>query len=309
MKKLCLALAFIAILAVTACGDNEPVPSETPPAAPGTPPGDEAPGAERNVPPPVMHTPSPLDLPEDLAVPVAQALEEIGELTYNQAYQFVLSANRYVMLTGFRPLMSVEEVQQYYPGLNLPEQMGDFTFRYFISWGQWTDGPMVGETPFQQGRGDQPPDEFEILSLQEVFTRDVFLPAFSALYQDSRGQVARLTVSFDVHTAWCGVLSSCAIHDDLHFTGFAEGSYRQVIYLSETRSMMATLDVIDQDLHRSTAGSRFDYPVLQMDLDELAAIAELFGLSGIIDRHGWQIIPWDDPANVFWVSPPCAGWT
>ena len=230
---------------------------------------------------------------------IARVLEEIGGLAYDEAYQFMLADGRYVMLTGWRPLASVEEVLRYYPNLHLPEQAGDFRFQTFASSSFAVDF-MLGDEPFQYGSVQQDFTEFSNLPLGEVFVRDFVLHGFSMIYENPLGERAHLMVSWGRHLEICGLIFSCTIYDDIHFVEMPGEGYWQAIYSSEVHGLMVTMEMIDADYPNGLPG--------YLELEAFFAFAEIFDLPGLIDRFAGRLVPWDDERAVTWISPPCPGW-
>ena len=252
--------------------------------------------------------PGQLATGEDMvAQQIERVLEAIGGLAYYEAYQFRLPNRQYVILTGFRPLLSVAEVQRYYPDIILPEQVEEFTFQYFVTFGQGME-PMIGDGPFQQGRINQDPDELEDLPCQEVFVRPLTVHAFSAVYANPLGERILLSVSPGSHVEWCGDFILCTIHAGLHFLEIPEEGYRRAIYTSEIRDMDVTLELVGENNPYEVEKDPLTYRFVYMEFDQLLALAELFGLHDMAERYGWQLIPWDDVTSVFWFSGACPDW-
>ncbi|MCL2415362.1 MAG: hypothetical protein FWD01_00985 [Defluviitaleaceae bacterium] len=155
----------------------------------------------------------------------AQILEEIGGLDFWEAYHFEMESNyerdygldTFGLITGWRPLTSREELNRYFPQLDLPETIGDFVLRRItvenMGLGSWSLFDYLGINygyiePWLYGRGislhgwDENqagvniPREALMNEVFELFgglVRPAF--AFHALYENSEGVYVGLGVS------------------------------------------------------------------------------------------------------------------
>ena len=235
-------------------------------------------------------------------------LEELGGLAYDEAYQFMLADGRHVMLTGWRPLVKVEEVARYYPNLHLPEEVGEFQFQYFTSFGLMDDF-MLGDRPFQYGSVQQALGLFSDLPVGEVFPRDIVLHGFSMIYENPLGERVLLMVGWGRHLETCGVPFPCTIYGDIHFVQMPGEGYAQAIYHPDLHGLIVTMEIIDTDCLHGLPGDMFSFQHLILEFDAFFALAELFDLPGLAERFAGRLVPWTDERAIIWVSPPCSGWT
>jgi len=133
-----------------------------------------------------------------------RTLARIDTLAFNEAYHFRTDDGRYALVTGWRPLISREEFQET-TGMDVPQQIGDFRLVGITVNDNIFDSIFVYNNPIPPeivhqffaigGRIDQPVYGGGPLPINEVFTRNVVVRNFYAMYVNSNGDYVSMGVT------------------------------------------------------------------------------------------------------------------
>jgi len=137
------------------------------------------------------HGPSPYwDLRE-------QILEELGGLAFDEAYHFRMGDGGYALITGWRPMLTYEEFTRYYPDFYLPQQAGDFRLVGVNVNDLMSDAIRVYSRPVPSAQRIPHIHLYAHtdLPINEVFTRNMHVFSFLALYVNSAGDYVGIGVS------------------------------------------------------------------------------------------------------------------
>jgi hypothetical protein len=240
---------------------------------------------------------------EDLDMIFHLGMEMVGSLAYDMAYQFEYGDGRFAIITGWRTLVSLDEVREYYPGIALPEHVGGYEFQDFTSFGSY-NRVLTGPGRFEVIRGLHG----ELLPLNEIIPRDLFLNRFTASYVSSAGDRLELTVStILMHSDFlCGVHVQCtllAAYPDIHFVGYYDDHgvrwYYTAIYLPETQVLEVRVSITDVDRYTDDGGYRYFAP-RYLYLEVLAELVDALDLPDLIERYDWSLTQLDERQE-FWI--------
>ena len=125
-------------------------------------------------------------------------IEEVG-LAFNEVYHFRMDDGRYALITGWRPLLSRDELARYIPQWDVPEQIGDFRLVGVTVNDELANGMRISENPipfralerFRWFGFDWHSDEMPFYA---AFTLDMVPRAFYAVYVNSSGQYVGMGV-------------------------------------------------------------------------------------------------------------------
>jgi len=251
-----------------------------------------------------------------------EVLEDIGGLGVDQAYQFRTACGRYAKITGAQTIDPVG-LAHYYPGIRLPETVGDFILREVFVYDR-SNIMLVYERPMPMFDGffvvppDAPP-----APVGQVYTRPLVFPdgtplvyAFAAMYENSDGLQVGLGASpgfgrglpysmFSHHE-----VIAMGEFGDIYFqtgedanNGFyrallstAEGLAVELWFIgapvSERRGMLDLMLVPDSvgfDAEMVLRGSEKFLPVTRQELEELVGI---FDPARLAREFDWQMVSW-----------------
>jgi len=249
-----------------------------------------------------------------------EVLDDIGGLAVNQAYQFRTACGHYAMITGTRTLTGREELLRYYPALDIPETIGDFTLREIFVYDQ-TDRMFIFNSPMPQFSAqlwsmthDSP------APVGEIFTRDIEIDglplaySFAALYENSEGLQVGLAASapwFDLQHMIDGDFDAVDMgeYGQIYFQGQPGAFYRALyeswgpssMYVelwfinSPVASRRGMLDLrllpgsIGIDSNLVLHGTELFVPVPRQALEELV---RTFNPSALAAEYQWSFVPW-----------------
>jgi len=128
----------------------------------------------------------------------APILEQLGGLAFNQAYHLQMEDGRFALFTGWRPMISHDEML-HYTGIYVPPQVGDFTLLGVNVNDTISDFVVVYNNPIPPmftsfGTLGHWPDNFmnyvntSDLPINEIITRYVYVLSYVAVYVNSHGQ-------------------------------------------------------------------------------------------------------------------------
>jgi len=240
-----------------------------------------------------------------------QVIEQIGGLDFNQAYMFAMGDGTYALITGWRPLTSAAELNHYFPHINLPEQIGDFTLRRVtVENGGIADGVRIYRDRVATSRvfplygaSFWPP---ELAPLNQIFTMfeglDMPPPmwAFYALYEDSDGNFVGLTAQMPIMIAdneWWSEIGvpfiTSSVDPNLHFRG--EGKRFYFASLEEGLGPIVRLSVRGNPHDLSLDHQWFyedGFGLIPTDLATLEGLAQIFDLRGLLVQYDWHLTSW-----------------
>ncbi|MCL2528463.1 MAG: hypothetical protein FWE42_08585 [Defluviitaleaceae bacterium] len=250
-----------------------------------------------------------------------EVLEDIGGLEQNQAYQFRTACGLYAMITGSRTLTSREELQRYYPALDMPERVGDFALQEVFVYDQ-SDRMFIYNQPMEtlgailwQATNALP------APVGEIFIRPLDLSghpiafSISAMYENSEGVQVGLSVPsawFDLPAMIDGEFSTLDMGDygQLYFQG-QPGAYYRALFGPEDYELGFYVELwfpnspvgnrrsvwdlrllpgsIGIDSNLILHGTELFTPVPREDLEELV---RLFNPSGLAEAYRWSLMSW-----------------
>ncbi|MCL2572179.1 MAG: hypothetical protein FWE11_07215 [Defluviitaleaceae bacterium] len=242
-----------------------------------------------------------------------EVMDDIGELGVDEAYQFRTACGNYALITGARTLIGIEELRRYYPHLDLPENVGDFTLReVFVN---DRSGNMIISyrpmSPLEQifhGLGlseENPPP------VGEIFTRDLSIEdtsiasAFYAVYENSEGVQVSLGVSALFFDLSSGLPDGSGFLDmgeygEIHFPGDSEIYYAAMYQPTDPwmgfavelwflgGSVSDRINYLDLRYSYDRISHLF-IPVPREDLEELV---RLFNPAALALEYQWDLMPW-----------------
>jgi len=174
----------------------------------------------------------------------AEIIEHLNGLGFENAYQWRMNDGRYALITGWQPFTSLADAQSFFPYLNLPEQIGDFTLvNIHVNHDRLHNSVSIYHSP-------QPipaPDVFDgelSTAPMGIFKRH-FTPefhAFYAVYVNSQGEYVGMGVFPPIMvtpSAWIKALEDpghfwnyATIEENSHIT-LDMGVYGEVLFAGE----------------------------------------------------------------------------
>jgi len=244
-------------------------------------------------------------------------LARIGGLAFDQAYQFRLESGRYALITGWRPLTSIEEVRRYFPGTSIPEQIGDFRLQSVTTLEHTGAAVRLSSVPIRSTAYNidnyfygrlfsvdlRPYWEEATLPLNEPFTRNLWITGFTAIYVNSQGQ--RIAATFHLNSShiapdmWLSAFphTTADIDGEVYFVG-RPGEYAVAVRTFESirdvhyRMEMAFLDSTSVDeIHRwGWAFNHMFTGVRMVERAELEQLVRDFDSAAHHTEHGIWIM-------------------
>ena len=239
-----------------------------------------------------------------------QVMAQIGGLAFNEAYMFALGDGTYALITGWRPLTSGAELNRYFPHINLPDQIGDFTLRRItvenggIADGMWIYRDRTAAVRMHPLYGESfwPPEPTPVNQIFTMFGGlDIPPPmwAFYALFEDSAGNFVGLTAQMSLVVAdnewWAssGIpFTTSSTDPNLHFRGEGNAFYFASL---EGLGPMVRLSVRGNPHDLSLDHQWFDedgFGLIPTDLTTLEELAQIFDLRGLLEQFNWDLTHW-----------------
>lgn len=161
----------------------------------------------------------------------AQVLSQIGGLAYNEAYQFQMDDGRFMLITGWRPFTTRAELVRYYPHLDLPQQIGDFSLIQITVNDRLQNGVLIYTNPIHETlHGFVSGNSRNLLPVGEIFTRGLLAHSIYAVYANSQNEFAGLGISTYVMISVPEVLVAIAPH---LLTTVDMGQFGQIHFVGE----------------------------------------------------------------------------
>ena len=233
-----------------------------------------------------------------------QKLEKFGGLAYNEAYHFRMDDGRYALITGWRPMLTREEFMYYYPGYDMPAQIGDFTLVGINVNDLILDAIRIYNRPMPTHASSIlnffSPDTHEPLPIGEVFTRNVWAFALYAVYVNNAGEYVSLSIS-PSHGAnvssllWAMQYTRAEIdgYGEFYFAG-GNNRYAAVVHKSEHAQQIIELAFIDPDIFTADSWGwlhSHDFKGVHVASEaRLTELVRMFNPRALFERYHWFFV-------------------
>jgi len=231
-----------------------------------------------------------------------RAISEIGGLAFNEAYHFRMDDGRYALVTGWRPMISREELIEFFPHLDVPVQVGDFNLVGITINDRLFDGIRIYNNPVPSEANGRPAYYYTegILPLNQVFTRNMWIYSFYAVYVNSSGNYVGMAVlptfEWDSPALWFDPLPFTMVdmksHGEIYFIGANNRYATAFLTNAETLIALEWAFLDPSNLPPIFWGWSFTHNfsgVLSAPMDALNELVYTFNTGALFEEFNWRL--------------------